>query len=75
MKKTIVVMMVAAFSVTGLLASPSVENGNSEMVPKLCTISIQGTYDNKQININVTVEAENCAVAAGQLLKAAIATK
>lgn len=36
---------------------------------KPCPIKIQGTYDGKKIDIIVTVEANNCAKAAGALLK------
>lgn len=75
MKKMIVVMMVATLSVTGLFATPSGESTMDEQVPQLCTINISGTYDKKEININVTIEAPNCAKAAGELLKAALAQK
>lgn len=74
MKKMIVVMMVATLSVTGLFATPVAESTKEELVPQ-CTINISGTYDNKQININITVEATNCAKAAGELLKAALSQK
>ncbi len=74
MKKTIVVLMVAALSVTGLFASPAPE-GQDELVPQTCNIRIAGTYDSKEINITVSIEAENCAKAAGELLKAALAKK
>ncbi len=36
---------------------------------KTCTIRINGTYDGKEIDVTITVEADNCAVAAGKLLK------
>jgi hypothetical protein len=75
MKKMIVVMMVATMSVTGLFASPTVDFCPEELAPQLCTIKISGTYDKKEININITLEAQNCAKAAGELLKAALATK
>ena len=41
---------------------------NSEF--KECRIRISGTYDGKKIDVTVTVEADNCATAAGDLLKA-----
>jgi hypothetical protein len=37
---------------------------------KECVIKIKGTYGGEQIDVNVTVEADNCAVAAGKMLKA-----
>lgn len=36
----------------------------------LCSIRIRGTYDGKAVDVMVTVEAENCAKAAGEVLKA-----
>lgn len=75
MKKTIVVLMVAALSVTGLFASPVTESNQNEWVPQTCNIRITGTFDSKEININVSLEADNCAKAAGELLKAALSKK
>jgi antitoxin component YwqK of YwqJK toxin-antitoxin module len=34
-----------------------------------CDIRIKGTYNGKKIDVTVTVEADNCAKAAGALLK------
>lgn len=75
MKKTIVVLMVAALSVTGLFASPVTEGNAEALMPLTCNIRISGTYDSKPIDINVTIQADNCAKAAGELLKAALAKK
>jgi len=36
---------------------------------KECEIKIKGTFDGKKINVVVKVETENCAKAAGSLLK------
>lgn len=71
MKKIIVMMMVVALTTTGLMA------GGSETLepPKECKITIKGTYDGKVIDVNVTVQADNCAKAAGELLKEAINCK
>lgn len=64
-------MMVAVFAVTGLLAAPAVSEEKAAVLDdKTCTIRITGTYENKQIDVYVTVEAENCAEAAGSLLRA-----
>ena len=75
MKKMILVMLFVTATVTGLFASPLAEGSTPAAVPQLCTIRISGTYDSKEININITVEAENCAKAAGELLKAALSKK
>jgi len=79
MKKIVVVFAVCLFSTVSLLAAPSVTVAdkvdieiltNNETEFKECKIRISGTYDGKKIDVTVTVEADNCAVAAGELLKA-----
>ncbi len=40
-----------------------------EAAPKACTITIKGTIGKEPIDISVTVEADNCAVAAADFLK------
>jgi hypothetical protein len=70
MKKMIVVMMVAALSVTGTFATPSVDAGSEGMTPKSCTIRIKGDFNGDKVDIYVTVEADNCAEAAGAMLRA-----
>ncbi|MCC1484422.1 hypothetical protein [Winogradskyella immobilis] len=35
-----------------------------------CNIKIKGTFNGKPIDVVVTVEADDCAVAAGKVLKA-----
>lgn len=39
---------------------------------KTCTIKIKGTFDGKKIDINITIDADDCATAAGKILKAAM---
>jgi hypothetical protein len=81
MKKMIVVMMVAVFaSVT--FSSPAKDVVDTNVVitehrvdDTLCNIRIRGTYDGKAVDVMVTVEAENCATAAGELLRAITAKK
>lgn len=70
MKKMIVMMMVVACTATGLFASPVAvtEAMESNEAPE-CTITIKGTYDGKVVNLTITVQADNCARAAGDLLK------
>lgn len=70
MKKMIVVVMVATMSVTALFATPPAIPAVEEEAPRSCTIRIRGEYGGTPIDVNVTVEAENCAEAAGALLKA-----
>jgi hypothetical protein len=75
MKKLI--LLIAIVFTTSNFASNSVIDNNkilaneksTEFDFKPCPIKIKGTYDGKEINITVTVEAENCAKAAGELLK------
>ncbi len=40
-----------------------------ESAPKVCTITIKGTYKGDPIDLVVTVEADNCAQAAADFLK------
>lgn len=71
MKKMIVMMMVVACTATGLFASPvssTTEAVVLEEAPE-CTITIKGTYDGKEVNLTVTLTADNCARAAGDLLR------
>ena len=70
----IVVMMVATLSVTGLFATP-VTSVSEDLSPKSCTIRIKGEYGGTPIDVYVTVEADNCAEAAGTLLKTYTAKK
>lgn len=78
MKKMIVVMMVALFAAT---AAPSEANGTDNVITELqtddilCSIRIRGTYDGKPVDLTVTVEAENCAKAAGEMLRSITAQK
>jgi hypothetical protein len=75
MKKMIFVVMVAVLATTGLFAHPDSSgypDALSSEAPLLCTIKIQGSYNNVPIDINVTVQADNCAKAAGELLRAAM---
>lgn len=70
---------VCLFSVGSLLASPSpsiADNVKVEILSerevesfKECKIRISGTYNGKPLDVTITVEADNCAVAAGELLK------
>jgi hypothetical protein len=61
-------------SVSALFASPAVPV-SEELTPKSCTIRIKGDYGGTPIDVYVTVEAENCAEAAGTLLKTYTAKK
>lgn len=69
------VLMVTVCAVTCAFAGP-VGSSNAEVgqlaadEPPTCTITVKGTYDGKEINVTVTVEADNCARAAGDMLKA-----
>ncbi|WP_075341799.1 hypothetical protein [Tenacibaculum agarivorans] len=36
---------------------------------KSCPVTIKGTYDGKEVDLVVTVEADDCAKAAGTMLK------
>ncbi len=65
MKKIIVIMMVAVFSVTAAVALPTTITG----MPELCTITIKGDIDGKPVNVSVTFQAENCAVGAARFFK------
>jgi len=74
MKKFMVVMMLVAVTATGLFANASMTDErriSREEVPT-CHIVIKGSYDSKPIDVNVTIQADNCAKAAGQLLKEAM---
>jgi type 1 fimbria pilin len=78
MKKLVFLFAVCLFSTASLFATTSKTQENDIKVEilsvneddKECNIRISGTYDGKKIDVTVTVEAENCAVAAGELLKA-----
>ena len=79
MKKIVGVIAVFLFSTLSLFAAPAAISENAVKVEilqesdvefKKCDIRISGTYDGKKIDVTVTVEADNCAVAAGELLKA-----
>lgn len=71
------ILLIAIVFTTSNFASNSVIDNNkilaneksTEFDFKECPIKIKGTYDGKPIDITITVEAENCAVAAGALLK------
>lgn len=73
MKKVVVVVMVAVFAVTGLFAAPQLEASENEA--PTCYITIKGTYDGKEVNVTVSLEAPDCAEAAGKVLKATMAKK
>lgn len=82
MKKIMLLFAATLLSVSCLFASvptpaPTGDNIKVEVISesegeefKECKIRIKGTYDGKEIDVTVTVEADNCAVAAGELLKA-----
>jgi len=59
----------AANSANVALTLAAVEIEILDTGSRSCSIRIKGTYDGKPIDVTVTVEADNCAVAAGQLLK------
>jgi hypothetical protein len=73
MKK--IVLLIAFILTTSFFASNQIEqnkklykNGITTLfIP--CDIRIKGTYNGKKIDVTVTVEADNCAKAAGALLK------
>jgi hypothetical protein len=76
MKKMIVAMMIVASTATGLFASGAeLSDGMPEPLAPTCTITIKGTYNGTAVDISVTVQADNCAKAAAEVLKAAIACK
>jgi len=75
MKK--IILLVAIVFATGTFASDNVVNLKTTLISEVlndldlkeCDIKIKGTYGGEKIDVTVTVEADNCAVAAGKLLK------
>lgn len=80
MKKMIVVMMFVACTASGLFANPTALSEDRrfetvEPLPLTCTITIKGKYGDTPVDLTITVEADNCARAAGEFLKAFVAKK
>jgi hypothetical protein len=73
MKK--IILLIALTLTCNFFASNQIEQDkkipkkNITNLFKECDIKIKGTFDGKKIDLVVTVEADNCAVAAGDLLK------
>lgn len=76
MKKLAFLFLAGFLSLSTVWAAPDLSSVSgiqvfqTDLAPETCTITIKGTYDGKQIDVTVTVTADNCARAAGDLLKA-----
>lgn len=60
---------------TGLLANVTEDARFASDELPTCTVTIKGDIGGRPINVTTTFEAENCAKAAGEMLKAALAKK
>lgn len=76
MKKMIALLMMTICSVAVLpstamdVADTKAATAETVVDDLLCNIRIKGSYDGRSVDVTVTVEAPNCAKAAGEVLKA-----